>query len=109
AVEQEAPVRLLSGGGPRRMVRVGQRQRGAVVDRWQSAPEQDLALQFQLLRGLVAAIDAARLEQSCEFSFVKRRPCGLPLLTVGNEAQPGEVLADRCDVFLAAAFGIGIV
>jgi hypothetical protein len=62
AIEQEAPVRALAGASwPHD--RLAQLPGGAVVDRRQAAPEQDLALEVELLRGLVAAIDPPARDQ----------------------------------------------
>ena len=108
-IEQEAPVRRLARRlfGP--MVGLGQAQRGAVIDRRQAAPQQHLALEVQLLRALVAAIDPARRDQPLDFALVKGEAGRLALLAVRLQPQPGQVGADGGNIVLAAARGIGIV
>src|SRR5690606_40454655 len=88
---------------------IAERQRGAVIDRRQPAPERDLALEVELLRGLVAGVDAARRLQPLERRLIEREPGRLPLLAIGREAEPGEIAADRLDERLAAPLRVGIV
>ena len=109
AVQQKAPVRALARRLAGSMIGFGERQRGAVIDRRQAPAEQDLALQFQFLRGLVAAIDPSGGDQLLELGLVKIEPGRLALFPVPIEAQPFEIGLDRGDMLLAAAFQVGIV
>ena len=88
---------------------LGQRQRCAVVDRRQPAAEQDLALELEFLLGFVCGIDPARIAQLGKGRLIGIEPCRLTLLACGLNPQPFEVRADRLDIFLAAALGIGVV
>ena len=101
------------GGNPvgvlRRAIFLAQREGTAVVDRRKSAPELYLALHLQLLRRLVTGINPSRFPQAFERRLVMRKPLGLALFSIGIEAQPGQIVPDRLDVFLAAAFRVGIV
>ena len=109
AVEQEAPVRLFACPGLGGVIGFGQAQGRAVIDRRQAATEQDLALEVQFLRGFIAAIDPARCDQPLEFTLIQIKTKRLPLFPIRRDAQPGQIGANRLDIFLAAAFGIGIV
>jgi hypothetical protein len=109
AVEQEPPVRLLSCRSPGGMIGLAQRQRRAVIDRRQPAPEQHLALEFEFLRALIAAIDPPSGDQPGELRLVNPEPRRLPFLAVPMQPQPFEVRLDARNMLLAAAFGIGIV
>ncbi len=66
-IEAEAPVRRSAFG------RSGIRGL-ALVNRWKSAPEQHLAPKLELLRRLVAAIDAPRSLQPLEFTLIEIEP-----------------------------------
>ena len=95
-IEPEAPVRP----APLRLepgaVGLGQRQRGAVVDRRHAPAEQDLALELQLLRRLIGRIDPARPRAAARaplHSGRTGRTGGAPRPAV--EAEPGEIVADR--------------
>ena len=108
-VELEAPVRCDPFGFLRCTILLAQCQGAAVVDRRQSAPELDLALQFEFLRRLVAGIDPRRFPQAFERRLVMRQPLGLALFAIGTKAQPGQIVPDRLHIFLAAAVRVGIV
>jgi hypothetical protein len=108
-IEPEAPVRRSSRRLEPGPLGVAQAQRGAVVHRRQSPPEQHLALEIELLRGLVGGIDPARRLQFGEPRLVAVEPCRLALLGIGHQPQPGEIGADRIDVPFFAARAIGII
>ncbi len=108
-VELEPPVRGDALGLLGRALRVAQFQRAAIVDRRQTPPEADLALQLEFLLRLVTGIDPPRLAQRVERRLVAGEPVRLPLLAIAREPQPAEIAADRVDEFLAAAFGVGII
>ena len=91
------------------MIGFGERQRGAIIDRRQAAPQQHLALEIQLLRALITAIDPAFGHQPLEFAFIQVKPGGLAFLAIGDEAKPGQIGAIALDIFLTAARCIGIV
>ncbi len=73
-IEPEAPVRPPPLRLEPRPLGVAQRQRGAVVDRRPAAAEQDLALELELLRGLIGRIGAAGLAQPRERRLVAAEP-----------------------------------
>ena len=108
-VELEAPVRLHAVRFQSRARGVGQRQRGAIIDGWQPAPQQDLALQLQFLRRFIGGIDAPRGDQIGESRFIDREARRLAFLAIGRHPQPVEIAADRLDEPLLASLGIGIV
>ncbi len=108
-VELEAPVGRDAFRGEIRMLGLGQLQCRAVVDRRQAAPEQHLALEFQLLRSLVGAVDASLRNQPLEILLVELEARRLPLLAVPCEPQPAQIRPDRLDVVLAAPLGVGVV
>jgi hypothetical protein len=108
-VELEPPVRGDALGFLGGALGCAQFQRSAIVDRRQPASETDLALELELLLRLVAGIDPARLAQRRKGAFVQREPLRLAGLAIGLETQPFEIGADRLDIVLAAALGIGIV
>ena len=94
-VELEPPVRppplRLEPGA----VLVGQGERGAVVDRRLAPAEQHLALELELLRGLVGGIGAPGRREPRQRRLVAAEPRRLAMLLVGGEAEPGEIVADR--------------
>ena len=108
-VELEAPVRGDAFGFLRGAPVLAHRERRAVVDRRQAAAQRDLALQLQLLRGLVGGIDPACVLQLGKGVFIQVEPLRLAELGIGGEPQPSEVFADRGDIFLAAALCISVV
>jgi hypothetical protein len=108
-VEQEAPVRVFARSRPLGMVGFGQGQGGAVVDRRQSAREQDLALEIEFLLRFIAAIDASRRDQAFERGFIDCEAGRLAFLGIVIEPEPGEIGVDRLDMLFPAALGIGVV
>ena len=80
-IEPEAPVRHDAIVRQRGAIRVGQRQRGAIVDRRQPAPQLDLALQLQFLRAFIRRIDPPRRDQFVEPRLIQREPVGLAHLS----------------------------
>ena len=108
-IEPEAPMRT----APLRLQRAplgrAQRQGGAIIDRGQAPPERDLALELQLLRRLPGRISAPRFGQPRQRRFIMVEARRLPLLTVRDEAKPGEIGANGLDVFLGRALLIGVV
>ena len=108
-IELETPVRGDARGLLGGTLGCAQFERPAIVDRRQPASETDLALELELLLRLVAGIDPLRLAQRRKGAFVQREPLRLAGLAIGLETQPCEIGADRLDIVLAAALGIGIV
>ena len=108
-VQQEPPVRLFACCFTRGMVCIRKVQRRPVVDRGQTPAQQHLALEVQFLRGFVTAIDAPCRHQPGELPLIQIKAGGLALFPVTGQAQPVEIGADRIDIFLAAAFSVGIV
>ena len=108
-IQFEAPVRRLAGSGFGGVIRLGEGERGAVVNRRQAPAQRDLALQIQLLRGLVAAIGPALGHQPGEFTLIQGETRGLALFAIRMQPQPRQIRPDRLDVILAAAGGVGIV
>jgi hypothetical protein len=78
----------------RRVVGFAQAQRCAVVNRRLPAAELDLAFEVQLLRRLIGRIDAADRAQPLQGILVAVEAVRLAMLFVGNEAQPGEIVAN---------------
>jgi hypothetical protein len=94
-VEPEAPVRPPTFGFEPGPLGVAELQRGAIVDRRLAAAELDLALEVELLRGLVGRIDPAGGAQPLQRRIVTIEARALPMLLVGNQPEPGEIVADR--------------
>src|SRR3546814_12271165 len=79
------------------------------VDRGPAPPEQDLALQIHVLRGLGGWIGASALAKPLQRRVVSVETSGLPVLLVGHQAEPGEVRANGLDMILGRALGIRVV
>src|SRR5678815_1950305 len=83
-IELEAPVR-------RNAFRCGMPFRLALVNRRQPASKQHLTAKLELLRRLVASVDAAGRFQLLEFLLVKGEALRLAKDGIGDEAQPVEI------------------
>src|SRR3546814_3137086 len=81
----------------------------ALIDRRQSAREQDLAPDVELLRRFVTGIDASGRLQFLELGLVQRKARRLAFLAVDVEAEPGQVGADAIDIFLFRPLAVGVV
>ena len=92
-----------------RAIGVAELERGAVVDRRAALRQQALALELELLRRLVAGIEAADGDQPVAGRVVVRQPVHLPLLARPIEAEPGKVALDRGFVLGLAALPVGVV
>jgi len=108
-IEPETPVRADALGFEARTIGIGERERGAIIDRRQAAAEQDLALEIELLLGLIGRIDAACGGQLGETAFVEIETLRLARLAIGDEAEPGKVVADREHMLFARALAVGVV
>ena len=108
-IQLEPPVRRDAIRLKLRLLRIAQRQRRAIVHRWQAAPEQDLALQIEFLCALIGRIDAPRRDQCVEPRLIQRESLRLAHLGIGRQAQPGEIGADAVDEPLLGPLGIGVV
>lgn len=107
--EHEAPVRLSAFAFQARPVGVAELERSAFVDRRAALREQALALELELLRRLVAGIEAADRDQPVAGGIVVLQPVRLPLLARPIEAKPGKVALDRGFVLGLVALPVGVV
>ena len=108
-VQLEAPVRRATLGFIGGDLVRGQRQGGAVIDRRQAAPEQDLAAQVQFLARFIGGVDMAGCLERFEPRFIEGEAVGLFFLAVPMEAEPLQVGFDRIRIFGAGAFEVGII
>ena len=108
-LQQEAPVTLAPLGPQAILVRIRQRQAGAVIDRGPAHVQQLLALEIQFGRGLEHLVKPALGLQRLGLGAVAVQPQGLTLDPVPMQAQPVEIALDALDIFLARALPVGIV
>jgi len=108
-IQFEPPVRRDALGLLFRALRIGQRQSGAVVDRRKPSSKLDLALQLQFALRFVGRINAPRLTQRRECGVVGLAPFRLTFLSIGRDAEPVQICADRLDILFPRSLDIGVV
>ena len=88
---------------------IAQLEGSPVVDRGHPATQLDLALQIEFLCRFISGVDPPYRLQSLKCRFVFFQPVRLTFLAIGLQPKPGQVGADRLDIFFFGSFRIGIV
>ena len=105
----ETPVRLAAFPFQRGLFRIGQLQRGAVIDRRTAIGHLQATLAVQLFTGLVTGIEQALGLEVLGRGVVAIKPLGLLEGLVPRHAQPGQVGADTVLIFLRGTLQVRII
>ena len=109
AIEPEAPVRPASLGFELRTIRVGQRERGAIVDRRQAPRLLQLAAAVEFALRFVRRIQKAHRPEALGGRLIERDAVGLPHGEMRGDAEPGKVDLDAIGEFSRGALEIRVV
>ena len=109
ALQLEAPVRAAALGLQLRLVRVGQLQRGSVIDGRKAARQLHLAAAVQFVGRLVAGVQAARGLQPRGGLLIAVEALGLVVAFVPGQAEPLQVRLDAALEFLRRTLQVGVV
>jgi hypothetical protein len=90
-------------------IRLGQRERRAVIDRGFAHRDLALAAAIQFIRGLIRRIQPPTRFQLLGSGLMRIGALHLPREEIMGEAEPCKVLDDRRFVFRLRTLGVGII
>src|SRR5690606_1890951 len=109
AIEPETPMGPAAFGFEPCPVRVGEAERGAVVDRRLAQRAGALALAVEFVGGLVAGLEAAGGDEAVAGGVREGEAGGLADFEVRRNAQPCEIGFDALGEFFRRARGVGVI